>query len=176
MANPSCLAFKMRSLFGVNVRADALTCLLVRGKGHPSGISRLLAVSQKQVQDTLVETARSGLVHVRPVGRRKDYWVEPDKWYPFLFGQEVSPVQWVHWRALTRGLSILWALMSKPSLNADSDYVISSMARRAIRSAKDDLLDSGIGIKLTDDRPHRAEAYLDVFIKDVRGVVDRLQV
>jgi hypothetical protein len=43
-----------------------------------------------------------------------------------------------------------------------------------MRGAREDLLSSGIGVSVTDDRPHHGEAYLEVFIDDVRQIVARL--
>lgn len=83
MDNPRCLMFRMRSLLGLTVRADVIAYLVTEGKGYPSQISRVLGFSQKQVQDILVEMSRSGLVRVRGVGRRRDYWLEADRWMPF---------------------------------------------------------------------------------------------
>jgi len=174
MANPRCLVFKTRSLFGVTIRADVVACLATRGKGHPSGISRLLGVSQKQVQDTLVEMAKSDLVYVRQMGRRNEYWLDSKRWLPFLFGQEDVPIQWIDWRALARGLGTLWLLTSTTSQKPMSDYVASSVARKAMRDAREDLLTSGIGVDPKDDRPYRSEAYLDVFVADMEQIAERL--
>jgi len=173
-ANPRGVAFKTRALFGVSVRADVIAYLVTSGKGHPSQISRLLGFSQKQVQDILVEMARSGLVHVQHVGRQKDYSVAGERWCQFLFGSDTPPVQWVDWRALTRGLSILWRGIIDTVPKSSTNYVASSMARRAMRGAREDLLRCGIDISMEDDRAHHGEAYLEVFLSDLRKIAARL--
>ena len=175
MTNPRCLAFKSRSLFGVSVRADVIAYLVARGSGHPSQISRLLGFSQKQVQDVLVEMAQSTLVRVRSVGRRKEYQLDPERWWPFLLGPDVQPVQWIDWRALMRGLSTLWrGVVAASAAKPSSDYVASSNARKAMRSAREDLMASGIGMMVEDDRSHHGETYLDVFHRDIQKLAARL--
>ena len=174
MANPRCVAFMTRALFGVSVRADVIAYLVACGKGHPCQISRLLGFSQKRVQDTLVEMARSDLVHVQHVGRQKDYWVDGERWCQFLFSKDAPPVQWIDWRALTRGLSVLWRGIASIPAKSVTDYVASSTARRAMRGAREDLLRSGIGADMEDDRAHRGEAYLEVFLDDLRKIAARL--
>ena len=166
MADPRCAAFLMRSLFGVGVRADALTCLLLRGEGHPSGVARLLGASQKQVQDTLVAMAQSGLVEVRRAGRLKNYRLDAARWWPFLYGGNAERPQWVDWRALVRGLT---ALLEGTAGAAESPSVAASRARGAMRKARPDLLASGIGARLRDDAPHLGEEYLEVFEQDLVG-------
>jgi len=175
MTNPRCLALKTRSLFGVSVRADVIAYLVARGNGHPSQISRLLGFSQKQVQDVLVEMAQSTLVRVRRVGRRKEYQLDAARWWPFLFGPDIQPVQWIDWRALVRGLNTLWqGVVAASAAEPPSDYVASSNARKAMRSAREDLMASGIGMMVEDDRAHHGETYLDVFHRDIQKLAVRL--
>jgi hypothetical protein len=172
--NPRCVAFLIRSLFGVSVRADVVTYLAVHGEGHPSHIARVLCFSQKQVQDTLLEMAQSALVSVRRVGHRKDYRLETERWRPFLYGERSSTPVWIDWRALFRGLSALWRGITESGEKPVNRYVASSIAREAMRRARADLLNSGIDVNVEDDLAYKAEEYLDIFIRDIGRIGDRL--
>lgn len=172
--NPRCIAFMIRSIFGVSVRADVVTYLAVHGEGHPSHIARALGFSQKQVQDILFEMAQSSLVSVQRVGHRKDYRLESERWRPFLYSERSSPPEWIDWRALFRGLSELWRGITESLEKPVNQYVASSIAREAMRRARADLLNSGIGVNVEDDRPYKAEEYLDIFMRDMGRIRDRL--
>ncbi|MBN1900536.1 hypothetical protein JW926_04335 [Candidatus Sumerlaeota bacterium] len=174
MRNPRCIALMIRALLGVNVRADVVTYLSVHGEGHPSHIARALGFSQKQVQDTLLEMAQSTLVSVRKIGHRKDYRLDTERWNPFLYGKRSTPPEWVDWRSLLRGLNELWKGISKPHEKPVNKYIASSIAREAMRRARSDLSNSCIGVNIEDDQPYKAEEYLDIFIRDMRRIKDKL--
>jgi hypothetical protein len=174
MSDPRCAAFLVRSLFGVGARADVVCCLAIRGEGHPSGISRLLGYSQKQVQDTLVAMANSQLVRVRPSGHRKNYRLDEERWWSFLYGDEAPQPEWVDWRALVRGLTALWRGITGTGRETRSDYAAASVARSAMLAARDDLLESGIEFSPADETPYRGEDYLEVFERDLELLAGRL--
>jgi hypothetical protein len=174
LADPRCAAFLLRTLFGIGVRADVLACLLLHGEGHPSGVGRLLGFSQKQVQDTLVGMARSGLVQVRSAGRLRNYRLDEERWWSFLYGGQAAQPEWIDWRALVRGLAALLEGISGPESGTQNADVDASVARKAMRVARQDLLASGIGARLQDDAPHLGEEYLGVFERDLAGLGELL--
>ncbi len=168
MHEPRCIAFLMRTMCGVNARADLMTLLAVRKYGHPSEIARLLGYSQRGLNEVIVEVGTSPLVGVRQDGNKKVYRWEHKNWWRLLYEKDVRPPCWIDWRALVRGLTALWRGIVEPSEQITSDYTASSLARRAMRAARRDIEDSGIGAAPEDDRPHHAEEYLAVFVRDVR--------
>jgi len=174
MSDPRCAAFLMRSLFGVSARADAVCCLAIRGEGHPSGISRLLGYSQKQVQDTLVSMARSQLVRTRRSGHRKNYRLDEERWWSFLYGEQAPQPEWIDWRALVRGLTALWRRVGGANREERTDYAAASVARSAMLAARDDLLESGIDFSPADDAAHRGADYLGIFERDLERLAARL--
>jgi hypothetical protein len=174
LADPRCAAFLMRSVFGLGVRADVLTCLLVRGESHPSWLARLLGFSQKQVQDTLVAMAQSGLVEARCSGRLKSYRLDDERWWSFLYGGKTARPRWIDWRALVRGLSALLEGMDGLVDSQAGAGIAASAARSAMRAARQDLLASGVGARLRDDAAHLGAEYLEAFEQDLAGVGDLL--
>ena len=174
MMQPCALRFRLRALFGLGMRADILCYLLAQGEAHPSGLAKELGYSQKRVQDTLNELAVSGCVQVHRVGRLKMYDLARERWADFLIPQKPHFPAWIDWVALARGLTTLWrAVWTLPRENDDS-YVASSRLRKAMRAARGDLYESGIGFEIQDDRSHVAEAYLPVFRNDVGAILAKL--
>lgn len=83
-----CLRFRLRALFGIGIRAEALTLLLARGPGHAKEIARSIAYSFPGAFQALRELAASDTVHVRAKGRERLYWVDGLRWFEFLRVEE----------------------------------------------------------------------------------------
>jgi hypothetical protein len=169
MKDPANAVFKCRALFGIGNRADVMLYLMTSGGGHPRHIAKLLGYNHMRVQELLVGLADAGVVTMRPAGRAKEYWINREKWWPVVgVGQEI-PI-WVDWRALVRGLTVLWRGVCAIDADRADDDIFSSKMRTVMRLAKDDLHSSGIGFTSEDDRGHIAENYLPVFMEDMRGL------
>lgn len=107
---PECALLRLRALFGVTGRADIMLYLLTHDTAHPSGIAREIGFSQKNVQDTLVDMAASGMVHTAQFeGRMKHYFVLKRDRACFLYHPETADLmpRWVVWPPLFRALEIL---------------------------------------------------------------------
>ena len=171
MKQPCALQFRLRALFGLGMRADILCFLLTHDGAHASEIAHLLGYSQKRVQDTLIEMATSNLLHVRPSGRLKIYWLDRTLWSGFLSRKEEPFPVWINWPSLARGLTALWRGIWAIDPTRADDYVASSKMRTIMRQAQDDLFASGIGFEIEDDRGHIAEDYLPVFLNNVKKIL-----
>lgn len=102
---PSCLLLRLRALFGVGARADALAYLVLSGGGHPREIARELRYSQKAVHDVLADLACSGAVHSARAGRERTYRVSAAA-LPFL--APPPPAGWVNWPAFLSMVATAW--------------------------------------------------------------------
>lgn len=173
MKNSVNAVFKCRALFGIGNRADVMLYLLTTDGGHPRRIASLLGYNHMRVQELLGALAEAGAVTMRPVGRAKTYWIDHDKWWPVIMGSTEIP-RWVDWRAVVRGLTVIWRQAWSIDEKRMDDYIFSSKMRSAIRAARDDLYASGIGFKIEDDRGHAAEDYLPVFLETTRHILAKL--
>lgn len=171
LESPANLTFKMRALFGVNIRADTLVYLMTHDSNNPSRIAHLLGYSQKQLQDVLVEMATSGAIGVRTVGREKHYWLRSQDWLSWFPGYSPSLFKWIDWRALTRGLIILWRAIFVLNEDHVDEYLISSEMREAMLAAKNDLYASGIAFNIRDDRAFLGEDYMPAFLEDLKEIL-----
>lgn len=83
-SHPENLLFKLRSLFGVNSRAEIIAWLLLNGPASPAALARDLGYFSKTVQGILNEMALSGHVVVHRAGREKRFQLRSEEW-EFLF-------------------------------------------------------------------------------------------
>lgn len=173
MAAPGNAMFKSRAVFGIGIRADVIMYLLTTDGGHSRRIASLLGYNHMRVRELLVGLAEAGVVTMRPVGRAKHYWIDKDRWRPVLLERSEIP-RWIDWRALIRGLSVIWRETWSIDEERADDYIFSSNMRMAVRTARDDLHASGAGIEIEEDRGHIAEDYLPVFLANMSRMLATL--
>jgi len=172
MSDPVNIIFRSRALFGINIRADVIVYLLTTEGGHARRIAALLGFNHMRVQKVLTGLADAGVVSVRIDGKAKHYRIDRERWAPILCPEQ-SPC-WVNWRPLVRGLTCIWReAWDLDKMRAD-EYIVSSKMRMAMRTARDDLLASGIRFDIADDKNYVAEAYLPVFLRDVAGILEAI--
>jgi len=168
------ILFKSRALFGIGIRADAMVYLLTTEGGHARRIADLLGYNHARVQEVLTGLANAGFISVRATGRAKHYWIDRKRWAGILCSEESALPQWVNWRPLTRGLTVIWREAWALDEERADEYIVASKMRTAMRAARDDLQAGGISFSIEDDRPYLAEAYLSVFLRDVAGILTTL--
>jgi hypothetical protein len=128
-----------------------------------------------RVTEVLAGMAQAGMVTVHSVGRTNHYRADRKKWRSVLLPERSGVFQWVNWRSLARGLTVIWReAWALDDTRADA-YVFSSKMRMAMRAAKDDLQGSGVAFILEDDKDYLAEAYLPVFVNDISSVMSALE-
>jgi hypothetical protein len=171
MKDPANIMFRSRAVFGIGMRADVMAYLMTTGGSHPRAIARTLGYNPMRVQEMLGDLADAGIALVRPVGRSRQYRIHRERWRDVLVAGQTNMPQWVNWRALARGLTVisrqLWAI---EEARAD-EYIFSSMMRSAMKSCRDDLQGSDFGFVIEDDKGYVAEEYLPVFFKDMDEIL-----
>ena len=92
------LLFVLRSLFGVNARAEIMAWLLTHESGHPAEIARATGYFSKSIQSTLNEMEQSGHIRSARDGREKRFWLLRGDWDFLMQWKEplVLPC-WVNW-------------------------------------------------------------------------------
>jgi len=164
------LVFKLRALFGINARSEIILYLLTHEAAHPSLIARDIYYSQKTVQDTLVDMAKSELILIRPVGREKQYWLKTWDWLSFL-GHNNKQIQWVNWVSLLKALEDIWLKLNQKELSGLSPLGQSSELRVLMQSVKTKIESAGFAGALSDDKAYLGESYTSVFLSDIEKVL-----
>ena len=174
MKDPLNVMFKSRAAFGIGIRADVMAYLVTTDGGYARRIAEILGYNHMRVTEVLAGMAEAGMVTVHSSGRTKHYRADREKWQSVLLPERSGASQWVNWRSLMRGLTIIWReAWVLDDTRADA-YVFSSKMRKAMQAAKDDLQGSGIPFSIADDKGYLAEAYLPVFVKDMDGIMNAL--
>ena len=131
--------FKARALFGVSIRADVFTFVVLHGASNPSQIARQLGYSQRRVQDALVDMTSAGVFQVRNVGNSKQYFADSKRILHFL-GAPDDGIRWFDWRTQARALSTVWRrvfAMREENLTAS---ILESEQLKILREGENDLL------------------------------------
>ncbi|MDD5708857.1 MAG: hypothetical protein PHR35_23320 [Kiritimatiellae bacterium] len=174
MKDPLNVMFKSRAAFGIGIRADVMAYLVTTDGGYARQIAEILGYNHMRVSEVLAGMAEAGMVTVHSAGRTKHYRADREQWQSVILPKKSDTPTWLNWRSLTRGLTAIWReVWVLDDTRADA-YVFSSKMRKAMQTAKDDLLNSGVPFAIEDDKGYLAEAYLPVFVNSVDGVLHAL--
>jgi hypothetical protein len=171
MTDPGNILFRSRALFGINIRADVFAYLLTVDSGHARGISQILGFNHSRVQSVLTSLADADFIKARSNGKAKSYRIDRDRWCPVMFSDQQPPPRWISWRALIRGLTIIWREMCSLDEERADEYIRSSKMRGAMRAARNDLQESGIKVDILNDKNYVAEAYLPIFEQNISSLL-----
>ncbi len=167
------LIFKLRTLWGVNTRAEIILYLLTHESGHPRQIARETYFFQKTIQDVLVDMSRSGLVYIQQKGKEKHYWIKQDDWYNLLQITDKKLV-WINWPSLFSALEKVWLKLNEPDfLNLDS-LLQSSELRQIMKAIRPKIESAGFTRVLSDDKLYLGEEYKPIFVQDIKKLYDQL--
>jgi len=101
-----CFLLKLRALFGVNARCDALAYLTMNRTGHPREIAREMYYSQKAIHEVLTELAFSGFLQSVKLGRERTFRIS-SAGLPLLAGGDQTP-RWINWPVLLSAADGAW--------------------------------------------------------------------
>jgi hypothetical protein len=163
---------QLRALFGINVRCEIVLYLLTHESAHPSQIARDAYYFERAVQGTLVDMSRSGVIQVRTTGRTKHYWLQQASWRQWLNRPEPSTLKWVTWPPVLSALEQIWFRLQDDQLYALDPLLQASEVRQLMVKVRPALERGGFNRDISDDRQHLGEAYLPVFIQDVRRLLE----
>ena len=143
MRPPTNLLFRLRALFGLGPRAEAVAYLLTHQAAHASEVARGARYSHTQVQDALAELASSDFAFVRLRGRQKVYALDAQQWRRFLEMDEPLPL-WIHWPRALAAVSRLSSFLARVSSEEVSDYLLRSEIRTISDELQTQLGDTGL--------------------------------
>lgn len=168
------LILQLRALFGINVRCEILHYLLTHDTAHPSQIARETYYFDRAVQGTLLEMSKSGAIQVRASNREKHYWLKRDQWAALL-GRTDNPFpKWITWPALFSALDRVWVRIQDHELLVANPLVQSSELRQLMAEIAPSFQRSEFDRSLSDPQNHLGEAYLPVFMSDMKRLLESL--
>jgi hypothetical protein len=148
---PINLAFRLRHLLGVSVRAEVVRHLLTVPRGE-FVITQVIAGSagyaRRNVQEALGALRRAGVVEVRTSPGFMHWGTQPERWSELLDLDEV-PVH-CDWPHLLAGLGRVLRWLRRPELDDLSSYLLGSQTRDLLEEARDDFERAGVSVGESD--------------------------
>ena len=168
------LLFILRSLLGVNARAEILAWLLTHDSGHPAAIARATGYFSKSIQQILNEMAESGQILSIRHGREKHFRVRAADWR-FLLppppdGRSDFP-QWVDWMPLFAAATRFAETLALPGIDDKSDHFQAIKLREALDEAMPALVRAGISHELRSSRDLRGADLVQSLLADLGSLL-----
>lgn len=165
MRLPANLAFRLRQLLGVGVRAEIVRCLLTATADAVSAqsLTRTAGFSGRNVREALLALHDAGVVDLLGGGREQRYALNRESWMRLLAIDPGELPTQREWPQLLKGLRILLRWLSVPDLDDLSEYLLGSQAAELLDRVSDDFKQAGIPVS----RVVAAEAW-----RAVEGLVD----
>jgi hypothetical protein len=143
---PINLAFRLRQILGVGIRAEVVRILLTTDAPwvNAQTLARSSGYAKRNVHDALAGLSAAGVVTVFTVGAEQRYVADRSAWAALLGtepGELPSHRDWPQLLAVLRR-ALRW--LERPELAAVSDYLRSSMARDLLELVSGDLAFAGI--------------------------------
>ena len=165
------LWFKLRALFGVSARSDAMLYLLTHRDGHPGEMAKRLDYYPKTLQDTLNEMELSGHVRSWRDGREKKFAVRPDDW-DFLItwrSDADSFPQWVDSPAVYTALDRVHRMLMSPQREHESEFLQAAEFRSVMEQQNVGLALAEAGVLQRARNTDRltGEDYVAVLLEDL---------
>lgn len=172
LADPAALMLRLRSGFGVGIKADVLAFLLGihGGRATVQHIARATAYYERAVRRALEEMAVARLVlplQTAPASYRTDAKL----WAPVL-GFDPDPPLWRAWHVTFAFVAQALDLVEREVAKGSSAYVISSRARDLMERQGPVLDESVLRIPIED---RAGEEYLEVFAKVLEELTEYMQ-
>ncbi len=162
------LLFMLRSLFGVNARAEIMAWLLTHESGHPAEISRATGYFSKSIQTTLNEMEQSGHLRSARDGREKRFWLQRGDW-DFLIPRREPLVlpRWVNWSPIFYFAQRTLELLKDPVEPTASENLRAIQLRGFLDEILPRLGQSGFTTVLSAHRGMKGSELTAAVLKDV---------
>lgn len=172
LERPSNLLLKMRTFFGVNVRADINAFLMLSEGDNSLQISQKIFFNQRNVYKVLNDLHRSGLVEKRNIGKRSLYTIDRSNWNSF-FNKDIN-LSYIIWPKVFSALSYLFKRMFYQPEKFDDTYLASSEFRNISERFIPEIENSGVKVQSRHLERLSGELYAPKFIDYVKKILHEL--
>lgn len=159
------LAFRLRELLGVGVRAEVVRFLLTVAAPAVSAqaVARSAGFAKRNVHDALVALHAAGVVSLWTVGNEQRYAIDRSRWAQLLAIDSGGLPQERAWPQLLAGLRKLRRWLRDPGLDELSDYLRASQARDLLEEVRRDFEYAAVpvGSRLAEGAWDDLEALVD---------------
>jgi hypothetical protein len=146
---PVNLAFRLRYLLGVGVRAEVMRCLLTIDAPRVSTqvIARSAAYSKRNVQEALNSLRAARALSAITVGGDQGYRVERERWSPLLRFDEDNWPTHRDWPQLLGAIARIVRWTDENGMDEATDYMRASRVRDLLEEIAEDLLFAGVQVE-----------------------------
>lgn len=138
---PAALVLSLRALLGSSARCEILAQLCGGQEQTPSQVARQTGYSQKNVQDAMVDMARSGHLRVRSAGRERRYRLDEPFRQFLCAGRSVIPYPWMTvYPLVARTL----ALLTKAEGLGLAEASVHPLLHQVLEASQSALLEGGL--------------------------------
>lgn len=166
------LRFVLRDLFGLGVRAEVATYLIMVGRGNSSQVAKAVTQNQRAVYAVLDDFAMGGFAHKREAGRETVFSIDADRWNSFVEQKEEE--RFIQWAGIFSTLQQILIDRLANEKAYSSPYLASSKFREMSPRIVRGLADGGAISPAPDPRKHPGEDYSDAFIGYVDEAINEL--
>jgi DNA-binding MarR family transcriptional regulator len=172
---PATFFFKLRSLFGRQVRAEVMAWLLSHEHGHPTEIARQTGYFARSVQLVLNELEASGLIRSFRIGREKQFSLLHAQWR-FLanWSPEGEFPIWIAWAPLFQVLQTFLGCLSQPGLDERSERFQAIQLREALTDSMPALAQAGVAHRLHSSPQLAGGALISALMTDIETLLGYL--
>lgn len=165
---PCNLLWTLRSLFGVNARAEIMAWLLTHESGHPAAIARDTGYFSKSIQLTLNEMEQSGHVRSDRDGREKKFRLHRPNW-SFLIAWPESRgfPRWINWSLVFYFAFRTLNLLNKADTPGASENLRAIQQRGFLDEIAPWLQESCLRSFMTAHRDLTGKSLTDAILRDV---------
>ena len=172
LGNTANLRFVLRDLFGLGVRAEVATYLILVGQGNSSKVAKAVSQNQRAVYAVLDDFARGGFAHKREAGRETVFAVDTRRWSRFIELKENARfIQWAN--AFSALQEILVDRLANEKAYS-SLYLASSRFREISPRIMKMLAEGGVMSPIPDPLMHPGEKYNAAFLSYVDRAINEL--
>lgn len=168
------LLFTLRSLFGVDARAEIMACLFTHDSGNAASIARSTGYLSKSIQQTLNEMEESGLIMSAHQGREKLFHVSSKDWnylVPALASGPESFPRWVDWMPLFAAIARFADALATPRHNEKSESCQGLLLREALDQARPALARAGHVHQMKTTRDMRGAELVQSLLADLETIL-----
>lgn len=164
---PINLAFRLRQILGVGIRAEVVRILLTIEAPwlNAQTLARSTGYAKRNVHDALAGLSTAGVVSAFTVGAEQRYTADHPAWAGLL-GCQPNQLPHRDWPQLLGALRRILRWSEQPELKTMSDYLRASSARDLLESVRPDLSFAGIPTDLSPS-PENTLSKLEEVIESV---------
>ena len=165
---PINLAFRLRQILGVGIRAEVVRILLTTEAPwvNAQTLARSTGYAKRNVHDALAGLSAAGVVSAFTVGGEQRYTADHPAWAALLGGQPDELPAHRDWPQLLGALRRILRWSEQAELETISDYLRASSARDLLETIRPDLAFAGLPTDLSPS-PANTLSELEEVIKSV---------